>query len=300
VAVVDEMSELLSRLGLLCIPAGVEPSVRRFLNSQGKFDEAVFMRDLDTDEPVRWISHALATYIYEIAHELQALGAILSANLGPGSFEVIVRAIVERAGRISWLLEEGTPEEEAPTLPEEGMPRGVRRRGIRIGLEILVCQYHYCASLKALEVEQFICEKADALLREEKLQIQGWFDCSRSPADVTKWVIEGEAYPSYRELAQWALKKNDEEDAQSLGVLKGTYSALSGWSHPNFLAAAEHLAPRGFGYGYSPDYLKRLFGLAISATDKAIKAWLGYYDQDHDVTVERLWEISSAWEALAL
>ena len=84
----------------------------------------------------------------------------------------------------------------------------------------------------------------------------------------------------------------------SNGTVRGTYAALSGWSHPNFLAAAEHLADEGFAYSYQGDYLQRLFGLAISASDTALKCWLGYYDHDHDATVERLFSVASVWESL--
>jgi hypothetical protein len=156
-----------------------------------------------------------------------------------------------------------------------------------------------------LKVSKPLRNRARDLLRDKREVIAKWFGVDAPPSDpcdpdstptpdITRWTIGDEAYPKYEALARWALPKESLSD----GIVRGTYGALSGWSHPNFIAAAEHLADEGFAYRYEGDYLKRLFGLAISASDTALKCWLGYYDHDHDATVERLFAVASAWETL--
>jgi hypothetical protein len=306
VSVFDEMADLLERCGRLCLPDGGGGKViRRHPNSQADFDALVFLRDLETKDPAGWISHAVGTYLYEIGYELQALGLLLRASLGPGSFELVVRAIVERAGRISWILEEGTSEEECPTLPGEGLPVGVRRRAIRASFELLVSQQHYRASLETLRVEKRFRNRARDLLRDKRVLVAEWFGVEKPPLDpcdpesqptpwIAEWTIGGEEYPKYEALARWALS----DESLSNSAVGGTYAALSGWSHPNFIASAEHLADQGFQYRYDGDYLHRLFGLAISSTDTALKCWLGYYDHNHDATVDELFAATTAWEGL--
>jgi hypothetical protein len=302
----DEMADLLERGANVYLEGtGIEP-VRRFPISQSALDEQVFLKSLKTEQPSQWINQIVSTYLYECAHELLAIATLLRFRRIAAVAELIVRAMIKRVGRIGWILEEGAPAEiEATNAGKDFVD--VRRRGIRASFELLVPLQHYRTGLDTIRAPRESRNNArDSLRSARELITEKWFktikplsdpcdpDSPSSPT-ISEWIIGGEKYPKYEALARWALASGSLSNAAS----RGTYAALSGWSHPNFVAAAEHFNDEQTAYTYDADYLQRLFSLALFGFMTAFKYWLGYCDHNHDYIVANLDAIAADWERMA-
>jgi hypothetical protein len=76
------------------------------------------------------IQKVCAIYLFESSHELLSLSTLLHSEQIAGSLEVLSRAVIERCGRVSWLLD------HHPDVTP-------RIRSARISLELAVSWQHY-------------------------------------------------------------------------------------------------------------------------------------------------------------
>jgi hypothetical protein len=150
------------------------------------------------------LEHATSIYLFESAHELKALSILLDRNQIAGSMEVISRAVIERCGRVSWLLDHN--EDVTPAV-----------RSARIALEIAVSWQHYRQIIQSFYPGSHDAVKvANARFREMRSQIEVTFqeiekeqiigsdgELMSSP-EIKSWVLGGVAYPEYTQLATWA------------------------------------------------------------------------------------------------
>jgi hypothetical protein len=83
-------------------------------------------------------------------------------------------------------------------------------------------------------------------------------------------------------------------------VAKGTYAALSAFSHPSVIAGRELRTLRDQRMVYEHDfgYVERVLRFALLGLGDALKHWLGYYDHDHDRLVAALDSVADDWDAL--
>jgi hypothetical protein len=287
-ALMDEMADLVQN------GAPTSPT-RRTENSVADLESAAIEVAIGSDRPVAWISELVGTYLFEGVRELLALGHLLRAEEVTGTIEVLVRAIVERVGRINWILDND--------------PRVTPKiRAVRATLEMNASSEHYRRALEDLGQSGRVMKPVIDTIRDGRALAEGWFTNIEKPtvdpgdsmsppsSDVSKWIIEGESYPTYQKLARWAVTGEEFSGRVALG----TYGALSSFSHPSFIASREHreVVEQRITYSYSFDYVERLIRLALFGLANAFKHWLSYYDVEHDTLVAHLDQIAASWEAL--
>lgn len=78
-------------------------------------DRLLLKRELGSDEPAKWIHSTVGSYLAEAAHELRAVAALLRGRIVTASIGPLARAIVERIGVTSWVLE--VEEAAGPGMP---------------------------------------------------------------------------------------------------------------------------------------------------------------------------------------
>ncbi|MCU1493727.1 MAG: hypothetical protein JWO62_1491 [Acidimicrobiaceae bacterium] len=275
--------------------------VRRHDMSHADFDEAVFLKTINSDRPAQWLSHAIGYYLSDCGYELRALALLLHESIVGGSLEVLVRAVVERVGRIMWLLD--LPPEYEGATPTVETAKGPMIRAIRASFEALVStQFHRrgISSMKAPKEEQDMMATLERSIRSD---VQKWFAPLQPPMDphdpdsldptASTWTIKGETYPNYVELAEWSVAGGKITASQA----KGIYATLSAWCHPNFIAgtrirAADHT------YVYDFESLQWLLSQALYGYLYALKAWSGYYDFNADEIAEHCDRIVRNWTAI--
>lgn len=296
-----EMADVIENAASLALNVDESDRVRRHELSHADFDEQVIVSQLDSARPVQWLSQAIGYYLSDCAYELKAIAHLLREGIVGGSLEVLVRAVVERVARIMWLLDlkleyKGRTESvDTPTTP--------RIRALRASFEALVSAQMYrrgVDSLGAPSADQKQTAKVERSIRED---VEKWFPAIVKPLlnpndpnsfdpSVNTWTIGGERYPTYSDLSVWAIAG----EATSVARAKGTYAALSGWSHPNFIASMELRSPN-HSYDYDFDFLQRLLQLALFGYLKALKAWSGYYDFNADRFTSECDRLAATWEA---
>lgn len=290
-----QMAEVLEETAQLTLNDPAVDPVRRDSQSQADWEQTQLRQAIGTDTPALWISELTGAYLAEAANELLALALLLRHERVTGSVEVLVRAVIERIGRIAWVLDNDA--EVTPVI-----------RAIRGSFETAASLQHYRRAVKDLGAPNSDVRVLDRGVRQNRTQIESWFsDIHRPPEDasdsdslptseVAKWSINGETYPTYEHLAKWAL----DDGTISGRTAIGTYGALSSFSHPSFVASREHRIVDGQRVTFSYDfgYIERLVRLALFSFSRAFKLWLSYYDHDHDRLVAHLDEIQAKWEAI--
>jgi hypothetical protein len=241
------------------------------------------------------------TYVLESSHELTSIASLLRGGHVAGAVEPIVRALVERAGRVNWVLDGGSPEERADSDAGRNFV-DVRRRTARACLEYLADLQHTAKSEGALGPTE-LGTKMDEQLRTDFGLIGQWFAVLPAKAEAARLAgnkvppisgvtIGGERYPKYTDLAHFALNARVSEDRA-----RGLYSALSGWSHPNFLAARIHNGPDGT-YVHSFGHLADLIEAALLSYANALQRFIEYFDANRDPIGATLEKLFGRWYAL--
>ena len=290
------MAELADEVAVLILEGIPVHPVRRFPQSRFELDTTEFVGAFGTDEPAAWISEATGAYLSEACRELQTLGLLLRNEAVTGSIEVVVRAVVERVGKICWILDH---EVDSCT------------RALRATFEVGVSYYHYRRAVQDLGAPGSLMNPLRKRVKEQREFLESHFAVEKpltdpenpeSPptADVARWVLDGEAFPSFEKLTHFAMKDGGVGYRPSLG----TYGALSCFSHPNVVAgwelrADEDVAGPYIQYTYPATYLEKLMRTAVVGIGNAFSRWLGYFDHDHDRLHAEMQSILDRWEALA-
>jgi hypothetical protein len=284
----DRMAEILSVAANLCLHELPSARANPDRPSQADVEHSKFQELFGTDEPMQWIVELTGSYLFEMSHELLALSELLRARELTGSVEVLSRAVVERAGRTIWVLEED----------DDVNPRV---RAIRAALETAVSYQHYRRVVSDLGQTDSEMKELVEAVRAQRSKLESWFSVEKpvgsDSSEVSKWVVEDQEYPTYEKLARWVL---DETTAPGRAAL-GTYGVLSSFSHPSYIAGREHriiVDDKSITYSYSADYIDKVVRLALFGFTKALSHWMGYFDQGHEALLSGLQSIEHEWEAL--
>ena len=113
------------------------PIIRSEAPSRLESDLEALQVTIGTSTLEEEIQHVTGIYLFEAAHELKSLSILLSQRQIAGSLEVVSKAVVERCGRVSWLLDH-----HSDVSPEQ--------RAARIALEIGVSWQHYREVIQSL------------------------------------------------------------------------------------------------------------------------------------------------------
>jgi DNA-binding transcriptional MerR regulator len=254
-------------------------------------DRSHLVEIYDSDEAAVWMERIGATYLNEAASEMVALAILLRAVRVRATLEPLVRAIVERMGHLNWVFDH-----EA----------SLRSRVIRTFLEVGVSYQHIRMALDRLGASNADKKR----LRKEAVTIREFlsdnFDVDRSAVtdnlfDLTRWNVEGESYPNFERAAHLALEASNLTPAQA----KGSYAALSGFSHPSVLFSAEHeleIDEITTGFVYRQEDLEKTVALALFAFLEGVAHWVGYYhDLDEDDPIRlRLGTVSDAFNKVSV
>jgi hypothetical protein len=260
-----------------------------------ELDRGDIEASIGSDEPHRWVHEIVSSCLSEAANELLAIGALLRCATVTASLDPLVRAVVERAGLVNWVLDH-----EATA----------RQRAIRSGLEVVVSLQHYRQAMVRLGADN---EHRSFLRREQSRLnhlLEDWFEVERPPSDpadesskptkdVTLWVIEGECYPSLTKIAELGMGRGHVD----AGLAAGSYGVLSGFSHPSLFFGQEH---RNVGedstvtYTYRYIDLEKLTRLGVLTFMDGVRHWLGYYCANQATAIERTDAIATALDSISI
>jgi hypothetical protein len=296
--ILEETADILDAGAKLFLPQTANGVERRAPISNADFDRDVIIKSLGTERPAMWINEMTYTYVLESSHELTALAILLRAHHVAGAVEPIVRAVVERAGRVIWVLDGGSQEERDFSSAGRDF-LDVRRRTIRACVELLVCLQHTRRAAKDLEPKK-LGKLLEEQLRTDRSLVGEWFTIDQPPEnqldpnlgldpEIAHWTIGGEKYPGYGQLAHLALNEKI-----TRGRARGLYSALSGWSHPNFLASRIHNGP-GDTYIHSIAHLKDLLEVALLSYANELLRITEYFDANRDLIGAELDGLFDRW-----
>lgn len=184
-----------------------------------------------------WIGATAATYLPEAARLARAVAGLLAAATEPPtSVYLLARGVVERIGRMMWVLG----------------GEGAQQRLVRAAFERTVCYQHYAKAAERLKAtkedrEQVMADFASMqgwlearttvlrppdLTPEEKQLAKTWH--YPDPKDVATWIVNDDPYPSYGAVTKLAIERGTKQAGGAL------YAALSGFSHPNAIFANEY------------------------------------------------------------
>lgn len=257
-------------------------------------DRRAFLEELGTDEPSAWIGLTTSTYLVESAHLCVALAQLLRSGAVTIAVDPLVRAIIERIGKVVWILD--------PTV-------GPRVRAARAGLEVAVCTQHYRTA-----VDQLADTNADKKAARERLvtireRLEELFEVGKpltdpcnelsgpSPA-ISEWTIDAEQYPNY--AATTALLVSPDGPRRK-GV--GSYGGLSGFSHPNVVFSQEHrhiAADGSMTYVYSAADLEKDARFAAFVLLDGARHWASYHEAGKEKLQERIDRLGAALDAVSV
>ena len=289
----EHMASILIKAAELCGDNGPIRLGPTTDNRPADVDEAEFQHIFGTDRPAKWIAELSGAYLFECSYELRALSNMIEAQCVAGTLELLVRAVLERTGRISWVLDSA---EETTS----------RTRGRRAAFEWNVCIYYYRRAIEGIGSAEAVKEIQKSN-RDERTLLEEWFTVEKElndpcdlnsglTGDISKWMLDGEKYPNYTELAHWVLIEGEIDKKGSAG----TYAALSSFSHPNFMASREarNVTESTVSYTYDLDYTERLIRLALFSFCYTLKRWASYYDANYDAVAAEANNIVGQWKAL--
>lgn len=285
-SMIDKSNDSLDFVSTLSRALNEHAQLYLTLHSQEKtrsLDESRFEMDqLTLEEPFakstlgKLLQFSTSCYLFEAAHELTAIATLLESNRIAGSLELIARAVMERCGRVSWLLDHSP--EVTPKI-----------RAARIALEVSVSVQSFRLIAESLLSSSATERKKLAReVREIRKRLSTIFDnVSTAPDEAgqerriedvafAEWVLDGVTYPSYSELATWAFftARSNPRGA------KGTYRALSASSHPSVLASQMHYFHDGDlrTYKYDYQYLRTVTSNSMATFNFALQAYSSYFD----------------------
>jgi len=182
-------------------------------------EQRMWAQERGTTEPTDWVTTASTTYVIEAAHQVRAIGVLLASGAVTASLDPLERAVVERIGRVKWILH--------PSIYPD-------KRGARAGLEFGVSMSAYRLTLERLGAPN--CKDWQQRVRAHRARLEELFAIDKPPsdpcepgskptADMRQWVVAGEVYPNYGTIAGYALKTEETTHAQG----KAMYDGMSGF-----------------------------------------------------------------------
>ncbi len=242
-----------------------------------------------------WVAEATSLYVIEAAHQVRSVGVLLQTGALTASLDPLVRAVVERAGRVKWIL---SPEAD----PE--------RRGARAGLEFGVSLAAYRQTLERLGAPKDVCKEWRNRVRAHRKRLEELFKVQKPPSDpcnaeskpsedMGQWVVADESYPNYGLNAGYALETDSTTQAQG----KATYDGLSGFSHPSVVFSREHFTIDDHGrvrFTYLlSDLEKSARQVAFGLLD-GFRFWTTYFGADPASVQQRVDELGDRMEAISV
>jgi hypothetical protein len=248
-----------------------------------ELERLAWLDTLGSEKPAGWVNEITSTYLAEAAHQVLAVGHLLRNGTVTAALDPLVRAAIERAGRVKWILDPGIE---------------TRERAIRAGIELGVSYQHYrevLARLGADDTTRKSQKKRDSRHRE---LLESWFQVDRPPRDpcdesskptkdMTQWAIEGQSFPTYTEVAQIALGNEQTTHGQAAG----SYDGMSGFSHPSVVFSREHRIVDDSGattFTYQPSDLEKAARFGAFSFLNAVRHWATYYGAEPQALQERV------------
>ncbi len=256
-------------------------------------DRQAWAEAYETDDVAGWVVETAGIYLAETAHLLRAFATLLRSRRIFATMDLIVRAVIERVGHVNWILDDGITSEQ---------------RAARAGLEFASCFFMYRESLHWLGADTEVRSELRDEARAQQRQLEQWFSIDRPPdnkcdenspptGDVRRWVVGGETFPDLGASATYALEPG------GIGKIaaKGTYAALSGFSHPNVVFSREHRdidAGSRITFRYERQEIEKDVRMALFSFTEGIKQWIWYYDPEQERVIACLDDISERLEAI--
>lgn len=227
--------------------------------------------------PSGWVNEVTSAYLAEAAHQVRAVARLLEAEQVTAALDPLVRAVVERVGRVKLVLD--------PNITP-------RQRAIRAGVEIGVSYQKYGETLARLGAPSEDVKKQKTLRKAHRADLLKFFDVVRPLTDpndessslsneVEKWVIEGEAYPTYTAVAEAALM--NDSSATSNKAAAAAYGGLAGFSHPSVVFSREHRKVSEEGrvtFVYLAKDLEHSTRMSAFVLLDGLRYWTTYYGAD--------------------
>lgn len=254
-----EACEAQAALFLDCPPDGLDEQQVLATPRPFAVDAREWIANHGDEDPAGWLSRTVVSYLAEASHQLRLLSLVLTNRAVHGTLGPLVRAVLERSGRVCWLLD---PDASAG------------QRGARAQLELGVCALHYADTLCRLGSPDEIRTEIRRWRGEHRNRVHNRYAVETNDAnkDMSKWKVDGESYPDYTEMVGYALN----HDPGSAAI----YAVLSGMSHPNVFVAQEGqqqiLATRNVMVLHT-DSLERLLRIALASHIAAVKRWAAFY-----------------------
>jgi hypothetical protein len=249
-------------------------------------DRDVLQQDFGSEEPASWIATTASLYLGEAAHQLQAVAVLLRAEALTGSLGPLVRAVIERVGVISWMLDVETTDS--------------LERAWRAMLNSLVCSSEYRKAIEQLGADKSQRRELAREHRERRARVATWFSPEvdqDAPNDSALWARSGSRYPDLTTIAAMAMPGD-------LGqkVRTGVYAAQCGMTHPNIFVLGETVMPAPDG---APQFVHRAGDVdkevraSFVSFARGIMTWSRYFslETEFDALQSRISEISDRFEA---
>ena len=175
------------------------------------------------DDPCWFLANIVGQYLAEASYQLTALAHLIESRAVHATLEPLIRATLERCGRVCWLLDD---EVDSTT------------RAARTHLELFVCSNHYVKALKALKAHPDERSRLREWKKDHEARVRDRFQLvpDESSNATCKWILNDEKYPGYSSVVKYALDSHPQASA--------IYASLSGFSHPNTLFGLERVHRR--------------------------------------------------------
>lgn len=297
---VSDNADFPSRLAEICFDAAdlvlfdlAKLDAQADPNSPWAMDRQSWLRDRATEEPISWLHEAAASYLLEAANQVRAVGTLLLTHVVAAALDPLVRAVFERVARIKWLL-------DVTATPEQ--------RGARAGLELGVSLSSY---RRALDLDRSVIPvSVRTTLRDQvrahRAKLEELFEVKRPPSgcnpaelstDMAEWLVAGESYPNYSDLAKYMQNPNFTGKQAALA-----YAGMCGFAHPSVLFSRETrvTGPDGrWTIESQPADLEKYTRLAAMGLLEAALYWTTYFGADpggfvllKDALIDRMDDIS--------
>lgn len=226
-------------------------------------------------------------YMSSIGQHLVAVADLLATGRVTVSLWPLVRAELEVAGRIAWLLEPDN--DEGPVMPDARVARAL--------MEELFswCQWRYTASRGKRRIDETRAKSGRDRCRKN---LETSFpDCAihwNRPGDEKDWFVAGEAFEPLGNAAGRFLAVLGDDT-------RGVYDLLSSFSHPSILSLARqtkgievegvtHLV-----YAAAPEVIEWQAMLACQTFFKAAQFLTGYYQISTEALDEWAMQAPESW-----
>lgn len=237
------------------------------------------------------LSGPAAIYLYEAGALVTTVANLLRTGDVAATLDPLVRAAVERAGRINWLLDTEV---------------NASQRAARAALERAVCLAHYLESAARIGGPDPSRKEFRASLADHVEWIERWFTPTRPrkpPPDgtlpgwyVARWTVDEESYPRLSEMVYWACGRGMAQD-----LAGGVYGDLSGFSHPNFVFSRSHFGSDATGnviFDYGEDSVAKIARLAQVSFGNTLTHFAWYFGLGQERIFGRLKDLAERLDAL--